>query len=233
MAGQIVVHEVMSPGDYGWAFGRDTPQYYPLAAVGGGWGHGIDVDPFPAYAHDARALDAAVRHVARHVELRWDVHLFSADREELGRSNGHSSMLRGYVGNEYKLFGGLIWLSGKRIPPHPAMTRHLVAHEVGHNIEWMLQDARSEQEYSDDLMREYAAMRGLPDSTLHHGAGGTWHDSAHEVFACDFRIVVCNVESEYWPHHGILHPAMLPGVTRWWGNALEQITADLPAETAA
>lgn len=230
--GQIHVHHVTG-GDYGWAFGSDQPGFRPVIDGVWGAGAGVTVDPFPAYPHDPRALDAAVAHVSRHVDLRWDVHLFSGDREEVGRSNGHSNLLNGYAGSEYKRLGGMIWLSGKRIPPHPAMTRHLVAHELGHNLEWMLQEARGEQEYGNDLIREYAEIRGLPDSTLHHGGGGTWHDSAHEVFACDFRIVVCNTEPEYWPHPGIVHPATLPGLTRWWGQALDQITADPAAEAAA
>lgn len=223
MSPRIHIHPVT---DYAWSFRRETgPSFRPC--IDGVWAGGstVEVDPTPAYAHDAQVLTDAVTYTEGCFPLRWDVHLFSADREEWGRSNGHSNLLNGYRDSDYVRLGGLIFLSGKRIPPHPAMTRHLVAHELGHNVEWMLQDARGEKDFSDTLIREYAEMRGLPEASVHHGSPGTWHDSATEIFACDFRIVVCGVEREYWPHPGVPRPETAPNLHDWWGEARSLVTA--------
>ena len=53
--------------------------------------------------------------------------LYIANREEVARSNGHSNIIEGghYEGDEWVIDPrrGLIMLSGKRVPPHPAMTK--------------------------------------------------------------------------------------------------------------
>jgi hypothetical protein len=127
---------------------------------------------------------------------------------------------------------GIIFLCGKRVPPHPAVTRYLVAHEYGHNVEYMLNIARGAQSAWDEALSiEYAQVRGLPDSTLHHGDGGNWHDSIHEIIACDFRILVCETEVEFWPHAGIARPEHVPALAAWWAEARQ--AADKPAEPVA
>jgi hypothetical protein len=237
MAGRIIVHDV-TIGDCVWPFhGGTRPGYIPAVDGTRAAGSTVDLDPFPAYPHDRDILDDAVAHVLAKVgDLRWDVHLYNADREETSRSNGHSQMIAGYADDgQWRQLGGMIFLSGKRIPPHPAMTRYLVAHELGHNIEWMLQAALGHQSYSDDLISEYADLRRLPASSLHHGEGGTWHDSATEIFGCDFRVVVCDVETEYWPHPGVptpTHPSVAQALRKWWARAIDTLGDD-PVDVAA
>lgn len=181
-------------------------------------------DPFPAYPHNLDDVRGAAAHVERMCPPLWDVEVYVADREEEGRSNGFSNIHEGsrYVGGEWVKSPptGLIMLSGKRVPPHPSVTRYLVAHEYGHNVEWMLQHARGHKTvHGDEVVAEYAKMRGLPAGAVHHGSGGRWHDSATEILACDFRIVVCDVEPQYWPHPGVAHPLDV-NVDGWWAEAL-------------
>lgn len=191
-------------------------------------------DPFPAYAHDLAAARAAAEHVAQICPPLYDVEIRLPDREEIGRTNGYSAnaYVREYAGGECvgKSPLGLIVLSGKRIPPHPAMTRYLVGHEYGHHVCWMLGALRGAGHLQDDSwLPEYAQLRALPaDEVRHHGAGGTWHDSISEIFACDFRIQALGIEPEYWPHPGIPHPHTVQGLTAWWAATLEQLRAADP-----
>lgn len=214
---KIHVHNIDVMREGTWSF-NDTPtvvRYSPK-----GYGQGV-FDPFPAYSHRLKHVTAAVEDVAAAFPPLWDVDLYSMNREETARSNGYSNVRETghYQDGEYVKdpVTGVIVLSGKRIPPHPAVTRYLVAHEYGHNVEYMINAARgSKSVTSDDLITEYADLRGLPPEAVHHGAGGTWHDSAAEIFACDFRIVVCGVETEYWPHPGVKRPEFVPKVIDWW-----------------
>jgi hypothetical protein len=112
---------------------------------------------------------------------------------------------------------GIIVLAGKRIPPHPAMTRYLVAHEYGHHVEYELLHRRGLDPGDSVVRDEYARMRGCPD--VNYG-GGTWHKSPGELLANDFRIVVAGVEPEFWPHPGFTHPLEDALVQRWWAENL-------------
>lgn len=188
-------------------------------------------DPFPCYRHDLALVEEAARAVKDKCPPIWDVDIYAADREEVGRSNGFSNVHEAnkYVDDKWIKgdITGLIMLSGKRVPPHHAVTQYLVAHEYGHNVEWMLEYVKgSKGLHSGSIVTEYAKYRGLPDEAVHHGSGGRWHDSATEIFACDFRIIVCNIETPYWPHPGIQHPLdkNLPhDLYSWWADALEQL----------
>lgn len=223
----ITVHplDVMSEGD--WSFRDQRPRWrHRLFGASG------EFDPFPAYPHDVAIIEDSVRHVEQIAPPLWDVELFVANREEIGRSNGYSNVRDGghYESGEWveDPRTGLIVLSGKRVPPHPAVSRYLVAHEYGHNVEWMLESLRGGKYlHGDRVVTEYAGHRGLP-TPVHAGSGGRWHDSATEIFACDFRIFACDVEAGYWPHPGVPHPHDLPqagDLNAWWAQALDQLAA--------
>lgn len=231
----IVVHQVRVADEGRWQWRGSRLTWQPPHR----YGFEAEFDPFPAYPHDPDAARKAADHVAACCPPLWDVNLYLADREETSRSNGHSNVHEGgrYEGSEWVQDepSGMILLSAKRIPPHPAMTRHLVAHEYGHNVEYMLNSLRGGRHVAscDDLEREYAEMRGLPPSSVHHGEGATWHDSACEIMACDFRIVVCGTEAEFWPHPGIPRPEEVPAVRQWWVGATGQLADGLAAKQAA
>lgn len=184
-------------------------------------------DPFPGYAHDLDVVQESAELVQGRCPPLWDVDLYVADREEVGRSNGFSNVHEGgrYVDGEWSKGppNGLIVLSGKRVPPHPALTRYLVAHEYGHNVEWMLEHLHgSKGLHSGAVVAEYAKVRGLP-APVHHGSGGRWHDSATEILACDFRVIVCEVETGFWPHPGVARPEEVPALAEWWAQALDEM----------
>lgn len=185
-------------------------------------------DPFPAYRHDMDAVRETVERVQQACPPKWPVELYVADREETSRTNGWSSgRLRTDDGKDDAL--GVIMLAGKRIPPHPGMARYLVGHEYGHHISYMLTMARGGKHLHDDeWMKGYAALRGLPEGAYHHGNGGTWHNSVHEVFACDFRTMVCKVELDYWPHPGVPHSRQVPELVGWWAQALTDLKEYTP-----
>ncbi len=221
--------DVMAEARWSWNSPNPTWWHRP---------HGIaaNFDPFPAYRHDLAVAEAAARHVEALVPLTWPVEIYVADREELGRSNGFSTLHDHghYEGDNWVKDPvlGLVVLSGKRVPPHPALTRYLVAHEIGHHVEWMLNQARGAKNIqSDELITAYAELRGLPE--VHAGSGGRWHNAAAEIFACDFRTIVCGVEPEYWPHPGVPRPEDAPAdLTAWWATALQDL-ADLDTDTPA
>lgn len=191
--------------------------------------HGSQVtfDPFPGYPHDVAVATETARQVQQICPPLWEIDLFLADREEIGRTNGHSNIHeRGhYEKGEWvkDTPTGIILLSGKRIPPHPAMTRYLVAHEYGHHMEWMIGHVRGMKSYwNDDVLRDYAKARQLPEERIHHGEGGNWHLALAEVFANDFRILVAGIELEFWPHDGVDYPGDSPQ-RDWWAQALTDV----------
>jgi hypothetical protein len=223
---EISVHELDVMNDAAWPFdGTSTPRWQHQ-----NYGSVATFDPYPAYAHELQDVVEAAAHVEACCPPLWNVELYVADREEIARSNGHSSVFADghYEGDEWIKHDplGLIMLSGKRIPPHPAMTAYLVGHEYGHNVEWMLNQVRDAPNlYHPDLAREYAQMRELPAETVRHGSGGRWHDAVHEIFACDFRIVVCGVEHGFWPHPGVPRPDDVPALAGWWDTAVQSLKA--------
>jgi hypothetical protein len=202
-------------------------------------------DPMPCYPHDEGAARKASADAARACPPLWPVDLWLADREEMARTNGHSCIDEGhYEGSEWvRDRRGFIMLSGKRTPPHPAVTRYLVGHEYGHNVAYMLNGLRDDGKHvasTAGLEREYAEARGLPEDSVHHGEGGTWHDSCAEILACDFRVLVLDMETEFWPHPGIRRPEEILAVRAWWLNALvnlerarEEAAAEVLAAEAA
>lgn len=221
----IIVRDLDVMAEATWSFRTGAPQWQHQ--VHGSMG---TFDPFPGYPHQREVVEETAAAVANACPPLWDVELFIADREEAGRTNGYSSVDAGgrYIEGEWVKGDpiGLIMLSGKRIPPHPALTRYLVAHEYGHNVEWMLNRVRGEANlFGGSLPKEYADMRGLTADHMHDGTGGRWHNSLHEILACDFRILVCEVEVDYWPHPGVPHPRDLVAVRSWWAEQTDALAS--------
>lgn len=202
-----------------WDWDTGAPSFYT------GW-RSVTVDPFPAYPHDVAVINAVAAKVAVRFAPGYDVTIYLADREATSRSNAHAERLKKWDGKEYTETAGVIFVSGKRIPPHPAVTRYLVAHEYGHHVEWWLEKLRGLEE--DKLIQEYLALRELDTQV---GGGGVWHKAAQEVFACDFRVLVADVEPEYWPHAGVLRPGEVPAIREWWSQAVAEWTARAAAPT--
>jgi hypothetical protein len=222
------------PSDVQWPFASKPhvltrPQFsYPRA---------IEVDPFPAYPHDAEVTAATAERAMASFPIRFLVTLYILPHEMPGRTNGHANQntlykecdcakCRATAAKENRPlrakdgFEPWIVMPAKRIPPHPAMTRYLVAHEYGHIVQkWMELQRGMKDEATTELDREYMALR--PASHKEYG-GGRWHGNIGELFANDFRILVTGVESEFWPHPGFPRPEEVPAVCEFWRAAVQQ-----------
>jgi hypothetical protein len=224
---QVRVHELKVAEEGTWPF-RDSsltwhpPRRHAYVPV---------FDPFPCYPHRRDVAEAVAANAASICPPLWDIDIYLADREETSRTFGYSDLAEE---PEAPRSPGLILLDGKRVSQHPAFTRHLIAHEYGHHLAWMANSLRpgcEQIKHTAAMEREYAALRGLPETSLHYGGGGTWHASAFEIMACDARILVLGAEPEHWPHPGIERPEGMAGIRRWWDEALARIAA--ARETAA
>lgn len=180
------------------------------------------MDPTPGYPHDAEVVRWELNKVAAVFPVAWPVTFYLPDRDALSRVNGETTVEQAWQAEQ--LPDGThprlaeVRLFGKRTPPHPAVTRYLVAHEYGHVVERWIAAARGLKPDSRGLLKEYARMRGLEQRDFHWPGPGHWHDDVGEVFACDFRLVVAKAEVEFWPHPGVDRPGL--EVRDWWAEAV-------------
>lgn len=214
----------------GWPLGRQesTPEY----RVGcGNYPRNHKVDPYPCYAHNldlVRELCAECEEAFPLINTKTAFYLLP--HEDIERINGVTfcDQLYKQRGIESKCGCGCgysidlhpiatwVVLSGKRIPPHPAMTRYLVTHEYGHMV-W--NHLRTMLKYRDScenkLYENYMKIRGVTDYTINY-CGGKWHKNPGEIMANDFRLIFTNHEREFWPHDVPL-PEETP-VVDWWAE---------------
>lgn len=201
------------------------------------WQRRHKVDPWPCYPHDADLVRAEVERIGQVFPLpepfapRW----FVLSHEPLERMNGWTDRIvdhwweQGEEPDSARPWQSWIVLAGKRVPPHPAMTRYLVAHEYGHVVDYWLQRLAGLDPGKDDREwdAEYAKLRGVEVEEVYHGPA--WHRSIGELIACDFRLLVAKVEPEFWPHPGIPRPEHLPKVRRWWRDRIRRARKQLEA----
>jgi hypothetical protein len=224
MAGEIIIESLPAMAESKWDLRTSAPSW------GSKRGTSMVFDPFPAYPHDLDVVCQTAVEVEEKVAPLWNVEVYVADREGVARSNGWSHLFEDqeFTDGDWvrKPNIGVIMLAGKRIPPHPAVTRYLVAHEYGHNVEWMINSVRGARYPNDETLAvEYAKMRG-PEVHTDFGGGGVWHNAIAEVLACDFRVMVLGIEPEFWPHPGVSRPdsrGMRDRVTGWWDEALHDL----------
>ncbi len=200
------VHEVK---ELAWPFG-ESPRFH---IAYGTTTLPFKADPFPCYPHDAATVRQLAERVERIFPIGRDVNIYVPEFEAAERTNGCCAV--GYIWNgqdKPRGWNASIVLSGKRIPIHPAMTRYLVAHEYGHAAERWIEELHGME---DGAMRaEYTKLRGA--GTAKEYGGRTWHASIGEVFANDFRILLCETEEEFWPHPDFPRPETQPHVRKWW-----------------
>lgn len=220
-----------------WSDGAAGVQVGPLD----GWKRRAKVDPWPAYPHDAELVHAEVARMASVLPLpepfapTWYV----LSHEPLERMNGWTDRMvdhwweQGDQPSSARPWRPWIVLAGKRVPPHPAMTRYLVAHEYGHVVDYWLQRLAGMDpgQPDSDWDAAYAELRGVEVEATYHGPA--WHRSIGELIACDFRILVAKTEREFWPHPGIARPEELPQVRRWWREQLRRVADERRQREAA
>jgi hypothetical protein len=209
-----------------WGFDGELPTQRVQAAR---YERSERVDPAPAYAHDVKLVAEVLAQCEAAFPVQHSPSIFVLTHETIGRTNGHTSHDYDYdeakkdAAGRYPYLPHIV-LSGKRIPIHPAMTRYLVAHEYGHVVDTTLALRRFEGSGAEAKQdEEYAKLRGIVPPPYY--GPGTWHRQAGEVFANDFRILVCGVEREYWPHPGIDRPEHSPAAVKWWAERLAEFRA--------
>lgn len=201
--------------DLVWPFTDDGRPYYNIGPKG--HSRRTYVDPCPAYPHEV----AVVRDVLRSLEDIWPLPFpllcFVLPRECCTRTNGWKQVdwTKWEENGRPGEFTVSIALSAKRIPPHPALTHYTVAHEYGHAVEEAILVARGLKPDTKDVLNEYKQLRNNLVDPPAYGAG-CWHLSPGEVFANDFRVLIAKIETEYWPHAGILRPEEIFAVQEWW-----------------
>lgn len=188
-----------------------------------------DVDPFPGYAHPLTLVEEGLEHVTKVFPVGGDpVQCFVLQYEVIARTNGHASKWYGRKDGEFKPY---IVLSGKRIPPMPSMTRYLTAHEYGHVVDmWICQQMGCEEDFPlTKFDREYAEVRGIEPEGAY--GGGEWHKNIGEIIANDFRVLMCNVEVDFWPHP-CTHPLLLKssGLQDYWRELLDKYGSKTESE---
>jgi len=198
--------------DLEWPFGG-KPCVRP-----GGW-HTY-VDPFPCYAHPVGLVRETLELVESHVDVVCKPTYYVLHNEPSERTNGWATTRSRYPRDEDHPWDGIVVLCGKRIPLHPAMTRYLTSHEYGHHAEYEALRRRGKEAHDNDVRDEYRKLRGLPAKEPAYYGGRTWHLASSEVFANDFRVLICGVEEEFWPHEAP-HPMELSNSKRaklraWW-----------------
>ena len=224
MAGPLNV-TVIDRADLTWALQTGSPGSSTTVHVRGmnGYREQIPVDPFPCYTHDAELVADLLRECSAVFPLAVPVDVVILPFETFDRCNAYTGQHFAYWRDGERLeppeWVARVVIAGKRVPPHPAMTRYLVAHEYGHAVACaiaeLLDGGDQPHVKQERLYAEYRALRGLPDHREDYG-GGEWHTATAEVFACDFRALVAGREIEFWPHPGVPDPFTVAGLLEWW-----------------
>jgi hypothetical protein len=211
-----MTNKVINVTEYMWSFDSTNP--HVLVYGEKGYKRHESVDPFPCYGHNTKLVEETLDKVSAAFPIGVGVNIFNLHYETMGRTNGYMSYQTEYDDDNKGTMYPYIVLLGKRIPPHPAMTRYLVSHEYGHVVErWI--ECKQNREKENTFRKEYGAMRGIPE--IEHYGGRTWHKSVGEVIANDFRILCTGLESEFWPHE-VPHPMEVPEIIEWWKQAKEK-----------
>lgn len=223
--------EVIALEHPSWSFDDAGPAYG--LAFDGSYTRSEKVDPAPCYAHNVDAVRAELLYLQRVAPVPVPLGIFVLSHETLGRTNAWCSEDRVYpkdgdpTKDSYPI--GIIAMSGKRIPIHPATTRYLVAHEYGHFVEAFITRQRGLK--GNGIRTEYQQLV-RPEGSFSYGCG-KWHQAIGEIFANDFRILIANREAEFWPHPGIARPEDNLAAIGWWSKIRDEFWAPAAAEPSA
>lgn len=203
-----------------WPF-KGNPSFKTKGPIAYARSH--QIDPFPCYPHNVELVASMAETVEKLFPVDNQVDYFVTEYEEIGRTNGFADKTDVYdqASGKYAHWEPVVVLIGKRIPPHPAMTRYLVAHEYGHIVQWQIEHMRGidSGKETTDFDFEYLRLR----KNCHNDYGGRkWHANVGELIANDFRVLVCGVEEEFWPHEGFVHPRQSEEVQNFWKKIMAE-----------
>lgn len=201
-----------------WSFDSGDKPRFELKTDG--YPATVYVDPFPCYTHSLDLVECEVEYAESVVKLAFLPHYFILPVESTSRTNGWADANKMYLSSED---GKDKWeprpyivLQGKRIPLHPALTRYLISHEIGHTVHANLAHKMGFDYWPFAEM--YAKdVRKIPYS----GASGglKWHSCSAEILANDFRVGVLEKETEFWPHD-VECPS--PEIVAWWRERIKE-----------
>lgn len=202
-----------------WGFDADSPRLCPPRRKA--YVYGEKVDPFPCYTHDSVLVDAIASRCEQVFPTQYPPFYYICNYECEGRTNGsaHHDSVYDHESGKTTEWETHIYLWGKRIPPHPAMTKYLVSHEYGHLVQHQIERNRGLDCHNDSLRHEYMKLR--PGSNWGYGAK-RWHSNVGELIANDFRICVMEMESGFWPHNGFPHPLEVVEIQDFWEKAVAE-----------
>jgi len=202
--------------DIRWSFDGSNKPSILLPTIP--YQHSEYVDPFPCYSHDEKLVKQMVKHCENMVNFKFKPQYFIMPFEGESRTNAYACENKdfGEKDAETKLNPYIVF-HGKRICIHPAMTRYLVAHELGHIVHYTLEAILKKDH--DEFKKEYAEVRGI-DCNQKYGALN-WHNNISEIIANDIRIVLFGTEFEFWQHN-IVFPLENKKVTDFWRETKEK-----------
>lgn len=177
------------------------------------YSHQEYVDPFPCYSHSEKLVEQMVKHCEQIINFKFKPQYFIMPFESESRTNAYACENKDYAEKDEKdiKLNPYIVFHGKRICIHPAMTRYLVAHELGHVVHYTLEAILKKDH--EEFKKEYAKLREI-DYNKKYGALN-WHNNISEIIANDIRIVLFSTEFEFWQHN-IIFPLENKKVTDFW-----------------
>ena len=222
--------------DLGWPATNSTHEYPSYSCGVGSYKRGFLVDPFPCYEHSKGLVEETLHKCVEKLPLKESAGqaLYSLAHEFVGRNNGLT-----FEDSAYKRPDGSDWeekiichcgcgeplkhvcgqahtivICGKRMPIMPSMTKYLITHEYGHAVfnhkRRLLGYTATEDE---KLEIKYMNLRGVP--AYKERPNERWHRLMSEIVANDFRTVVMETETDFWPHEVSRLNGNSP-IAKWW-----------------
>lgn len=183
------------------------------------------IDPFPCYSYDMALVEEISKKCGEVFPVNVDVNYYVLGYDSPSYVNAHADAHIDYWLNpdekdeNKKPWHGDITVFGKRTPIHPAHQAYVISHEYGHIVESFLRRKIGQTE--DDFMDEYRKIHSMPMEESY--GGRNWHISPQEIFANDFRILVANIETQFWPHPTVQRPNEIESLYNWWAKQKEDL----------
>lgn len=198
-----------------WPF--DGEPYFKTQLAKTEYQEKINIQAFPCYSFDLKLVNHVAEYVENCFSIGFPCDYYVLDYDVIEGVNGYASRVSEWNDGKEVAFEPYIVLAGKKTPIHPAMQRYLIGHERGHVINyWLsLKMGMTDEEFD----KHYADIREI-DYSFEYG-GKKWHTNTGEIMANDFRVLVCGLETDFWPHDAV-HPFKCESVIKFWGEMKEK-----------